>query len=336
MPTQYIVVIGASAGGIEALGEVVAGLPLDIDAAIFVVQHMASSLESHLPKILQRRTSLPVSSAIDRDEIRRGSVYVAPPDYHLLVDRKQMFLSHGPRENRVRPAVDPLFRSAALSWGRQAIGVILSGSLDDGTSGLLAIKKAGGRSIVQDPSTAVTPDMPQSALDYVEIDHCKPLREIGPLLGQLTSEPVPSEANREPNDFDHAILAREVEIMTRETGDIATAVELGELVPASCPDCGGPMWEIDEAVPRFRCHTGHAYTARHLAAGLQEAEEQSLWVALRVMEERVRMLRRLAKQDSRRGHKLAAESFEQKAAEADEHVRRLRSLLTLPNRNRQA
>lgn len=328
MPNRDIVVVGASAGGIEALGEMVAGLPPRFVAALFVVQHVASDSINYLPTMLGNRSLLPVQAAVDGAPIQPGKIYVAPPNRHLLIDHEQMYLSQGPRENRMRPAVDPLFRSAALAHGPRVIGVILSGALDDGTSGLVAVKDAGGLAVVQDPKTAVTPDMPQSALDYVEVDHCVSAAEVGPLLGALSSQNITANGH-EASDARIAALRKEVGIMIHESGDIPTAEELGELIPASCPECGGPLWEMDDGIPRFRCHTGHAFTARHLVAGLKEAEEQSLWVALRVMEERVRMLRRLAKKENSRNHKLAGESFMQKADEADEHVRRLRSLLTL-------
>jgi len=332
MRSRNIVVIGASAGGIEALGEVAANLPSDFQGSICLVQHLAASTNSQFDRVLKRRMSLPVEIAVDRNRIQPGTFYVAPPDQHLLIDGEQMFLSRGPRENRVRPAVDPLFRSAALARGERAVGVILSGSLDDGTSGLLSIQKAGGVTIVQEPSTALAPDMPQSALDSVDVDHCLPPDEIGSLLGRLTSESVEASSKFKPDEQETAWLKQEVGILMKERSDIATASGLGDLVPASCPECGGPLWEVKDDVKRFRCHTGHAYTARHLAAGLKEAEEQALWVALRVMEERVRMLRRLSSSDIAKGKNRSAGSFTQRAEEAQEHVDRLRDLLSDPAR----
>ena len=323
MPNRGIIVVGASSGGIEALTQVVRGLPSNLPASIFVVQHVAAHSGNYLAEMLARETPLEAKTAEDREPIRRGVIYVAAADRHLLIDHEQVFLSQGPRENRTRPAIDPLFRSAALSHGPAVIGVILSGSLDDGTAGLQAVKRAGGVAVVQDPASALTPDMPRSASDNVEVDHRLPATEIGPVLGQLAAEePSPAGGVGDLSD-----LRAEHGVIRRETGSIDTATRLGELVPASCPDCGGPLWEMAGDFPRFRCHTGHAFTARHLIAGLGEAEEQSLWVALRVMEERARMLRRLARQDSERGHSLSADVFGEKADEADQHVRRLRGLL---------
>jgi two-component system chemotaxis response regulator CheB len=328
MATRDIVVIGASSDGIDALNKLVAPLPSELSAAIFVVQHLASSSMNDLPNILARHTSLGAQLATDGERFQRGRIYVAPADHHLFIDSDQMFLSQGPRENRVRPAIDPLFRSAALAHGARAIGVILSGSLDDGTAGLMAIKNAGGLAMVQDPSDALTPEMPQSALDYVEVDYRLTASELGALLGRLVAQPLPTASDEAPETTDRAALEREVGIIRDESGVINTADQLGRQVPASCPECGGPLWEVDGEMPRFRCHTGHAFTGRHLAAGLQEAEETSLWAALRVMEERARMLRRLAKKDEDRGYRLDHESFAAKAKEAEQHVNQLRNFLS--------
>jgi len=327
MATRDIVVIGASSGGIEALTKLVRSLPSELPAAIFIVQHIALSSKNYLPEILARRTSLRTHLAEDDRRFERGRIYVAPANYHLLIDSDHMFLSQGPRENRVRPAIDPLFRSAALSHGSKVIGVILSGLLDDGTAGLAAIKKAGGLAVVQAPADALSPDMPQSALDHVDVDYSLAASEVGSLLGRLVAEALPTESNDLQVTADQSALAREVGIIREESSDIDTAIKLGRPIPASCPECGGPLWEIDGEIPRFRCHTGHAFTARHLVSGLQEAEETALWAALRVMEERVRMLQRLAMEDEKRGNRLSHGAFTAKAAESEQHVKQLRNLL---------
>lgn len=326
---MHIVALGASTGGLEALEDVLSKLPADLDAAVFVVLHMSADYPSLLPDLLERSISLAVGFAEDGARFEKGKVYVAPPDQHLIIDRDQIFLSRGPRENRVRPAVDPLFRSAALSHGPRTIGVVLSGCLDDGTSGLLAIQRAGGATVVQDPEDAIAPGMPTSALEYVDVDHCLPSSDIGPLLARLVASGSAREGARDVvmTSSERDDLMREVDILRRESGAIPTSTALGELVAASCPECGGPLWQMDHDHARFRCHTGHAFTARHLVAGYQEAEEQSLWVALRVMEERARMLRRLAKGD-REKEKDSPESFANKAAETEQHVERLRNLLS--------
>ena len=327
MATRDIVVIGASSGGIEALTKLVRNLPSELPAAIFIVQHTAPSSKNYLPEILARHTSLTTHLAEDGKRFERGRIYIAPADYHLLIDLDRMFLSRGPRENRVRPAIDPLFRSAALSHGSKVIGVILSGLLDDGTAGLAAVKQVGGLAVVQTPHDALTPDMPQSALDHVDVDYCLAASELGALLGRLVTQALSTGSDHAQATSGQSTLAREVGIMREESGDIDTAIELGRPIPASCPECGGPLWEVDGEISRFRCHTGHAFTARHLVSGLQEAEETALWAALRVMEERARMLRRLATEDEKRGNRLSHAAFAAKAAEAEEHVKQLRNLL---------
>lgn len=322
-----MIVIGASSGGIDALEVVVAGLPSDLPAAVFVVQHIAAYSTNYLPKMLDRQSRLAAKLAVDGTRFEYGHIYVAPADRHLLVDKEQMYLSQGPRENRVRPAIDPLFRSAALSLRQRVIGVILSGSLDDGTSGLEAVKAGGGLAVVQRPTDALTAEMPQSAIDHVDVDHVVSAAEMGGLLDRLVRSEATVGTDGNSPDFMAEAVEREVEILRDESGGIEAALQLGRMVPASCPECGGPLWEVDGKLPRFRCHTGHAFTARHLAAGLEEAEEQSLWVALRVMEERARMLKRLAKKDAERGHSQAQRVFSDKAREAEEHVERLKGLL---------
>lgn len=315
-----VIVIGASSGGLSALSEVLRAAPANLPAAVLVVQHLAPRTEGNLPALLARASMLPVTSAADRQPLTQGQVFVAPADRHLLVDRERMRLSRGPRENRTRPAIDPLFRSAAVSHGPAVIGVLLSGALDDGTAGMDAIRRMGGRTIAQEPTTAENAEMPQSAIDAGVVDDAVPLGKIGPLLGRLAEAEPPSAPA--PSDEARA-LRREVDLMLRESGAIIDMTEIGTLAPASCPECGGPMWDVGGDGTRFRCHTGHAYTARHLVDGLQEEEERALWVALRVMEERVRMLRRLA---DRSGG--ASSDFERKANEDEQHVRRLRELLS--------
>lgn len=329
MSNPRIIVIGASSGGIEALTKVISGLPEDLAAAVFVVQHIAAHSKDHLATMLARDSQLPASTAESGEAITASTIRVAPADRHLLLDKERITLSRGPRENRSRPAIDPLFRSAAVAFGPRVIGVVLSGSLDDGTAGLQAIKACGGIAVVQDPEDALTADMPQSAIDLVAVDHVAPADSIGALLTRLVAEPVPDEPDPPLAEETRRGLEREVAILRDESGDIDTAIELGDLSSFSCPDCGGPLWEMHGDDLRFRCHTGHAYTAHYLANGLKQAEEESLWVALRVMEERVRVLRRLAGRREGGGSSHASNRmFTDRAIEAEEHVNRLRGLLS--------
>lgn len=327
MPTRNIVVIGASTGGIEALGKVLEGLPADFPATVFIVQHTAATSGNHLPGILDRMTDLSVTLAVDAQHFAPGQIYVAPADYHLLIDHKQMYLSRGPRENRTRPAIDPLFRSAALCHDKRSIGVILTGALDDGTAGLVAINKSGGLTVVQDPDTAVMPDMPRFALEQVDVDHCEPVAEIGPLLNRLVREELGDDFQF-PLDPSHGYeLQCEIDILRRQSGTIDDIESFGELEPASCPECGGPLWRMHGKVPRYRCHTGHAFSARHLIAGLEVAEEEAFWAALRVLEERIRLLRRLAKKGVYDGSSALENSYTAHAEEAERHARILREML---------
>ena len=329
MAASRVIVIGASSGGIEALTQVAAGLPADLPAAVFVVQHVAPDSKNYLAKALSAHSAIAAKTAEHGDRVEDGQLMVAHSDRHLLLDTDRVTLSRGPRENRSRPAIDPLFRSAALAFGPRTIGVVLSGSLDDGTAGLQAIKQCGGIAVAQDPDDAITPDMPQSAIDNVDVDHIAPATEIAALLVRLIHEAEPEEPEEALAPEIRRGLEREVAILRNESGDIETAVQLGDLASFSCPDCGGPLWEMRDEKMRFRCHTGHAFTAKYLANGMKQAEERSLWVALRVMEERVRMLRRLAKDDDKRGGESAARRiFADRALEAEEHVKSLRNLLS--------
>lgn len=321
MPIRDLVVVGGSSGGIEALSEMLGALSRDLRASVCVVQHLPADSANQLPDLLARKTDLPVSLATDGQAMTLGHVYVAPADFHLVVESQQTFLSHGPRENRTRPAVDPLFRSAALARGSAAVGVVLSGALDDGTAGMVAIKRVGGTAMVQDPDSAVTPDMPRSAMQHVEIDHCLNPTGLAGVLQSLAGTDAPATT------ADVSSLVREVSVIRRETGDIDTALEMGELAPLSCPDCGGPLWEIDDQMSRFRCHTGHAFTARHLLAGLQDAQEQALWVALRTMQERSRMLHRIANNERHLGRSATQQAFQDRAKELDQHIETLSRLL---------
>ena len=322
MPNHDIITIGASAGGVEALIKLVAGLPADLPASVFIVQHTAPQSRGELAEVLGYRGVLPVEMAADRREIERSHVYVAPPDYHLMIDRSYMYITHGPRENLTRPAVDPLFRSAAVVHGPHVIGVILSGTLDDGAAGLSAIKRCGGLAIVQDPEDALYPDMPRSAMEVVDVDASMALGDLPALLARLAHEP-PGAPTAAPVE-----LLAEVEMSRSESGNIGHLNGIGELVPLTCAECGGPLWQIkDDKMTRFRCRTGHSFTAKALAAEISDAVERSLWVAVQMMDERTRTLERLATTEQEKDRRRSSASFSDRAAETREHAERLRKLL---------
>ncbi|HEV3470987.1 MAG TPA: chemotaxis protein CheB [Pyrinomonadaceae bacterium] len=291
MAGKDIIVIGASAGGIEALRALAAVLPRDLPAAVFVVQHSAPDAPSVLPMILERAGDLPARHPRDGERFERGHIYVAPPDHHLVLEPNQLMrVTRGPKENRFRPAVDPLFRSAARSYGTRVVGVVLTGGLDDGTTGLLAIKQRGGTAVVQDPSDALVPSMPLSAVTHVRVDYCVPLVEVAPLLARLAAEPAEERSYPVSDELDI-----EVKIALEDNAVGAGLLELGEPSSYACPDCHGVLLRLKAGGPmRFRCHTGHAYTADSLLAGVTENVEDSLWNSIRTLEEAEMLLRHLA------------------------------------------
>jgi two-component system chemotaxis response regulator CheB len=282
---REVVAIGASAGGVEALQKVVGGLPPELPAAVFVVMHVAPTRASVLSDILARASQMQVTPAHDGERFERGHVYVAPPDVHMLVGPGNVRLTHGPRENGHRPAIDPLFRSATRAYERRAVGVVLSGTLDDGTAGLRFLKRHGGVAIVQDPKDALYPGMPESALAHVAVDRVAPAAGIADAICAMLDEPVHvADTGRRPANGSDPDL---VELPPREN-DIPTAL--------TCPACGGVLHETDEGrLTRFACQVGHVYSPESLVDGQAEALEGALWAALRSLEERADLLRRMAR-----------------------------------------
>jgi two-component system, chemotaxis family, protein-glutamate methylesterase/glutaminase len=263
-----IIVIGASVGGVEALSSLMAQLPENLPAAIFVVQHVIPTATGNLARVLNHASPLPATMAQDCESFELGHIYVAPPDHHLLVKQGCLRVTRGLRENRVRPAIDPLFRSAAVAYGVRVIGIVLTGLQNDGTSGLLAIKRCGGITIVQDPKEALYPDMPLSALEHVEVDYCLPVLKMGAVLYRL-SQALPTATPPIPEE-----LRIEVKIAENPADNSNCAAEFGESVSSTCPECGGPLWELrDEKLHRYRCRIGHAFTAESLLAGQSEVIE---------------------------------------------------------------
>jgi len=319
-----IIVIGASAGGLEALRALAAGLPPDLAASVFVVLHTSAESPGLLPNIIERAGPLPAVSPQDAERIRPGHIYVAPPDHHLIIEPGVVRATRGPKENRFRPAIDPLFRSAAQVYGPRVVGVILTGYLDDGTAGLWAVKQLGGTAVVQDPADALVDSMPLSALRHVRVDYCLPLSEITPLLARLAGEEaeggafeVPEETNIEVNiaKADHAL----------EAG----VMKLGEPSYFACPECHGVLLQLkeDDRV-RFRCHTGHAYSLESLAAEIDESIEESLWSAIRAAEEKVLLMRHFAEHVRRGEEGRDAEEFLRAAEAAQRRADLVRQAVT--------
>jgi two-component system chemotaxis response regulator CheB len=322
---RNLIVIGASAGGIEALQNLLAPLPADLPAAILVVLH-TSGRSSLLPHIFGRASHLKTSHPEDGTLIEDGHVYIAPPDFHMLVQGNHIRVLQGPRENLHRPAIDPLFRSAAVSAGRRVIAVVLTGMLDDGTSGLMVVKAHGGVPIVQDPETAMFSAMPRNALEQVRDARVLPLDAIPAELVRLVGEEIPGQA--EPAARPGSLEDKEVRLLELEMPQLENDERPGRPSAFACPDCGGVLWELEEnGFLRFRCRVGHAFTARHLSVEQQHAIETALWSALRALEESGSLYKRMAERAGQHGQGQSAEQFQERADNTEQNARVLREFL---------
>lgn len=316
--------IGASAGGVEALVRLVETLPAGLPAAVAVVLHIGPHSSSTLPALLARSGRLPASFAQDGVRLEPGHIYVAPPDRHMVVEGDSLQMVRGPRQNRARPSIDPLFRSGARERGRRFIGVILSGTLDDGSAGLVAVRRAGGIGVVQDPGDALFSDMPQNALDLAGADHCVKIDEMGALLDRLVRETIreaPMSASRKQ-------LRRKgtADVVNRPSGEGPDGTPGGNASIFACPECGGVLFEPHEG-QHFTCRVGHAYAPEALLSHDGERVEEALWAGLRSLEEGAILARRLAQRARERLSERSALQFTEQADEADARVRVLRTLL---------
>jgi two-component system, chemotaxis family, protein-glutamate methylesterase/glutaminase len=306
MNPSHAVVIGASSGGVAALLELAEALPKDLQAVVGMVLHVGSR-PSVLPELLSERGGMAAIHPQDGQLLVPGTIYVAPPDFHMVFTSARVRLGRWARENHARPAIDPLFRSTALAWGERAVGIVLTGALDDGTAGLAAIKQCGGTAIVQDPATAVEPSMPASALQNVPVDHCLPLERIPAAVLQRVGH-VARPAPEAPEQLrrEHAIFMgeRAMENLSR----------VGKPSSLTCPDCGGGLWEVNDSKPlRYRCHTGHAFSARSLENAQVELADHALWSSVRALQEREILLRRLATVAQATGDTAQAEAGQRQA-----------------------
>jgi two-component system chemotaxis response regulator CheB len=315
-----VILVGASAGGVDAITRLVASLPADLEAAVLIVLHMAAEFpRSSFADRLNAVGALRVAEAVDGERIHKNRIYLCVPDRHLLLDGDRTRLSRGPKENHARPAVDALFRSAAQTCGPRAIGVVLTGQLDDGTAGLWAIKDRGGLALVQEPAEASYRSMPESALRQVSVDYTLKISDMGPALRALTREEV--VVADEP-DKQRTSLEVENSIAHGQNGLDNGVLTLGEATVYTCPDCHGVMFNAcTGGIVRFRCHTGHSYTARALAAYSLPEIENNLWTALAHMEEREILMRQMGEADER---------FTSQAHLVQQLRLRLRSLLDDP------
>jgi two-component system, chemotaxis family, protein-glutamate methylesterase/glutaminase len=324
-----VVVVGASAGGVEALSELAAGLPADLAASVLVVLHLPAGGRSALPAILSRSGPLAAHSAQDGMALQHGQIYVAPNNHHMLVVDGRLALSHGPTENGRRPAINALFRSAAIVAGPRVTGVLLSGVLDDGVAGLVSIASCGGRVLVQDPDEALFPDMPQHALRALVVDHVLRAGAMGAALDKLSRDEVDVHGAPEPS----AVLRLENDIATTDSS-AQIGRDPGKLGPMSgftCPDCDGVLVEISPA-SRYRCRVGHAWTAEALLDAQGQDWQGALWTAIRTLNEKAALSRRMADRARERGSTRAASRHDLVAEEALEAATLLREPLRVADR----
>lgn len=324
MQNGRMIAIGGSAGALAAVQEILRGLPEEIPAAILVVLHRFPFGEGpdHLAEILQRCTRLAVRVARRGDAATVNTVTVAPADRHLLVGAQGLLVGRGPRENRLRPAIDPLFRSAAVLYRSRVIAILLSGTRDDGVTGLFAVQRCGGVTIIQEPGDAQYPELPEAGLAAMRPNSCVPVAEMAALVNRLVHEEPPL-APEVPRDLQwEAAMAEGV------LGGMEAAEEWGRKVPLTCPDCGGQLWRNrGERTDRYRCHQGHAFTSASLQNAQTDRIERTLWVSLRMMEEQARMLRRLVGEQRKLARNALVFSYQDRLVEVEEHAAVLRMML---------
>jgi two-component system, chemotaxis family, protein-glutamate methylesterase/glutaminase len=309
-----LIVMGASAGGFNILKDIISRLPNTFNAAVLIVWHIAPTVKSILPEVLNRASNLHAAHGRDGEKIVPRRIYVAPPDKHMLVEKGRIRITKGPKENRFRPSIDPLFRSAAYMYGPRVIGIVLSGSLDDGTAGLWQVKHFGGIAIVQDPKEAEYSSMPESALQQVEVDYCLPAAAIAELLGSLIDRKIPECPFSEIGE---QVTAAEIKIALEENALENSIMKFGELTPYACPECHGVLTAIKEGmIERYRCHTGHAFSANTLLDAITERVEDSLYNAIRGVDETVLLLNHMGDHFAERNETKLAAMYFQKAKEA--------------------
>ncbi len=309
-----LIVIGASAGGFSAVSRLLASFDDDLNASIFIVIHISRNSDAHIvSKMLQKHTNLQCRVGIDGEIIKKHCVYIAPADHHMMIDEGRILVQKGAYENHYRPSIDVLFRSSAANYGACVTGIILTGMLDDGTSGMYAIKRSGGICIVQNPEEAEFPNMPFSVINNMQVDYQLPIAEMGPLLNDLLMKRK-CDMGEIPED-----VKIEAEITKRMSSRPEDLQKLGPAMDLTCPDCGGTLHKMEhDAIPRFRCFTGHAFTGNSLEDLQLSSLEESLWTAIRMMEERRNLLFSIHDSSGRKT---------ERAEQLEVHVRRLKAML---------
>jgi two-component system chemotaxis response regulator CheB len=319
----FLIVIGASAGGMNAIRRLLSDLRPDVNAAVCIVLHISQKGGSTLfLDRLQKSTSMPCSVATDNMPLQKGHVYLAAADYHMIIKSNQVLLGKGPAENKWRPSIDVAMRSAAIAWDTHCIGIILSGLLYDGVAGMEAIRRCGGFTIVQDPLEAEYPDMPTAVLDNMPTDRCLSTAEMGKAIEEYTTAAI--ERRPPPEDISwEATLAEQV---ASRINHMQTPGNRHSFY--TCPDCGGGLWEIkDEGVTRYRCHIGHTYSEDGLLNSQEDKIEETLWIALRMMEERRHLLVKMADKEEKKGFQTLSKQHCQRAEEMALHIERLKEFL---------
>jgi len=308
----------------NALTELVAQIKTGMDAAVFIVLHLSrTSISNFLQLRLQQHTALNCVIAKDGEAIEKDHIYIASSNQHLLVKKNKIVLGSGPEENRWRPSIDVLFRSAAAAYSTKTIGIVLTGLLDDGTTGMDAIKRSGGTCIVQDPNEAEYPDMPLSVLNTMEVDYCIPLSKMGDIIFDITQ----TDPEEKPAPRDVII---ESDIAERVVVDFDNVAALGEKSIFACPDCGGGLWYIKNGsghVNRYRCHIGHSYSEKDLVVKQSEMLESTLWIALRIMEERRNLLKKMEEDVAKKGLARMASGHREKKEALQVHIDNLKKVL---------
>ncbi len=318
---QRIIVIGASSGGFEALKKILRGLPADLNASIFIVWHMSPDVPGILPQVLNRINKIYAAHAYNGEDIKPNRIYVSRPDHHLLIRNGKVRITRGPKENRFRPAIDPLFRSAAYTYTNRVVGVILSGALDDGTAGLWTVKQYGGIAIVQDPLDAEVSSMPRNAMRQVKVDHSVPVSEMASLLVRICKEPLTEKSGVMKDEQ----TKKEIEIAAEENALEKGLMNFGELRPFTCPECHGVLSRLYNGdLVRYRCHTGHAYTVDALMASLTEKVEDYLYNAIRGMDETIILLNHLGDHYAEANQPQLAALFFKKAKQAGDRSQLVR------------
>lgn len=325
-----IVVIGASAGGLQAMTELVSHLPENINAPVFAVLHLSKDSQPDIIlQYLQSNTRLTCRIPVDGESFKKGYFYLAPANCHMMIGKDVIRVNKGPHENRWRPSIDVLFRSAAANYDSNVIGIILTGLLDDGTSGMSAIKRCGGTTIVQEPSEAAFPDMPTNVINNVTVDYRVSIADIAYILEDLFSKPKQPFTNIPPD------VKLEAEITERRNFSMENLRQIATHSVFTCPDCGGGLWKInsDDEIHRYRCHTGHVYNEDILLKKQQESLEESVWVSIRMLEERRNLLLTMGKHAEESGKIDHALSYQEKANETTVHIERLKTLLGIVEEN---